>query len=47
MIKIDNLSYKFREGNIGLSNINVEFNRGEVVMINTSFCYCKLNKISR
>ena len=33
MIKINNLSYKFREGNIGLSNINLEFNRGEVVMI--------------
>ncbi len=33
MIKISNLSYKYKEGNIGLSNINLEINRGEVVMI--------------
>ena len=33
MIKINNLSYKYREGNIGLSNINLEINKGEIVMI--------------
>ena len=33
MIKIHNLSYKYKEGNIGLENINLEFNRGEIVMI--------------
>ncbi len=33
MIKINNLSYKFKEGNIGLSNINLEINKGEIVMI--------------
>ncbi len=33
MIKVNNLSYKYKEGNIGLSNINLSFNRGEIVMI--------------
>ena len=33
MIKINNLSYKFKEGNVGLNNINLEFNRGEIVFI--------------
>ena len=33
MIKINNLSYKFKEGNIGLKDINLEFKRGEIVFI--------------
>ena len=33
MIKIKDLSYKYKEGNIGLKNINLEFNRGEIVII--------------
>ena len=33
MIEVNNLSYKYKEGNIGLSNINLSFNRGEIVMI--------------
>lgn len=33
MIKINNLSYQYKEGNIALKNINVSFNRGEIVSI--------------
>ena len=33
MIKIQDLSYKYKEGNIGLEDINLEFDRGEVVII--------------
>lgn len=33
MIKISDLSFKYKEGNPGLKNINLSFNRGEVVMI--------------
>lgn len=33
MIKVSNLSYKYKEGNIGLDKINLTFNRGEIVMI--------------
>ena len=33
MIEIDDLSYIFKEGNIGLEKINLKFNRGEIVMI--------------
>lgn len=33
MIKINNLSYKYKEGNIGLSDINLTFNRKEIVCI--------------
>lgn len=33
MIKINNLSYQYKEGNIGLSNINLNFKKGEIVMI--------------
>lgn len=33
MIKIENLNYKYKEGNIGLKNIYLSFNRGEIVMI--------------
>lgn len=33
MIKVNNLSYKYKEGNIGLKNINLTFQKGEVVMI--------------
>ena len=33
MIKIQDLSYKYKEGNIGLKDINLEFNRGEIVTI--------------
>lgn len=33
MIKINNLSYQYKEGNVGLSNINLEFKRGEITCI--------------
>lgn len=33
MIKVEDLSYTFKEGNTGLNNINLSFSRGEVVMI--------------
>ena len=33
MIKISDLSFKYKEGNPGLKTINLSFNRGEVVMI--------------
>ncbi len=33
MIKVEDLSYTFREGNQGLKDINLSFSRGEIVMI--------------
>ena len=33
MIKLKEVSYKYKEGNIGLENINLEFKRGEITMI--------------
>ncbi len=33
MIKTKDLSYKYKEGNVGLKDINLEFSRGEVVAI--------------
>lgn len=33
MIKIEDLSFKYKEGNIGLDKINLEFKKGEVTMI--------------
>ena len=33
MIKTKDLSYKYKEGNIGLKDINLEFSRGEIVAI--------------
>lgn len=33
MIKIENLTYQYKEGNIGLSNINLEFLDNEITMI--------------
>lgn len=33
MIKTKGLSYKYKEGNIGLKDINLEFSRGEIVAI--------------
>ena len=33
MIKINNLLYQYKEGNIGLKNINLEFKRGEITCI--------------
>ena len=33
MIRVSDLSFKYKEGNLGLKNINLSFNRGEIVMI--------------
>lgn len=33
MIKVSDLNYKYKEGNLGLSKINLELKRGEIVMI--------------
>ena len=33
MINISNLTYQYKEGNIGLKDINLSFNRGEITMI--------------
>lgn len=33
MIKTDDLSFIFKEGNLGLENINLEFQKGEIVVI--------------
>ena len=33
MIKIENLTYRYKEGNLGLDNINLEFRKGEITMI--------------
>lgn len=33
MIKVEHLNFKYKEGNIGLKDINLAFNRGEIVMI--------------
>ena len=33
MIKIENLNYSYKEGNIGLEKINLSFKRGEITMI--------------
>lgn len=33
MIKTKDLSYKYKEGNVGLKDINLEFSRGEIVAI--------------
>ena len=33
MIKVEDLSYTFKEGNQGLKDINLSFSRGEIVMI--------------
>jgi len=33
MIKLDNLNYQYKEGNIGLRNINLSFKKGEITMI--------------
>lgn len=33
MIKVEKVNFKYKEGNIGLKDINLTFNRGEIVMI--------------
>ena len=33
MINVNNLNYTYKEGNIGLKNINLEFKKGEITMI--------------
>ena len=37
MIKTKDLSYKYKEGNIGLKDINLEFSRGEIISIKNAF----------
>ena len=33
MFQVNNLNYQFKEGNLGLIDINLSFKRGEVTMI--------------
>ena len=33
MIRVENLNYQYKEGNIGLNNINLSFNKSEITMI--------------
>lgn len=33
MIKLENVSFKYKEGNYGLKNINLEFHKGEITII--------------
>ena len=33
MIRVSNLTHRYKEGNLGLENINLEFKKGEITMI--------------